>query len=80
MRVCRSVARALLPTSPLLYAIAALWLLLWTMVGLIETALAHSHPRVPLWHPIAIVLISDSRGGYLARVGDCERDASSVRR
>jgi hypothetical protein len=42
----------------LLYAIAALWLLLWTMVGLIETAPLIHHPRVPLWHPIVIVLIS----------------------
>jgi hypothetical protein len=58
------------PTSrrpPLLYGIAALWLLLWTMVELTESAILIHNPRVPLWHPLTIVLLSSAVvGAWLA--------------
>ena len=45
-------------SAPLLATVAVLWLLLWTLIGLTETApLIHAR-GVPLWHPIAIVMIS----------------------
>jgi hypothetical protein len=44
--------------SPLLRALAAMWLLLWSLIGLVETAPLIHHPRVPIWHPVVIVLIS----------------------
>ena len=45
--------------SSLLYGIAVLWLLLWTMVALIETGPRVLHdPRVPHWHSIVLCLIS----------------------
>jgi hypothetical protein len=44
--------------SPLQYAIAGLWLLLWTMVALVEVAALFHDPRVPHWHPATVVLIS----------------------
>ena len=44
--------------SPLLYGIAALWLLLWTMVALMEFGPSLHDPRVPHWQPIVNILIS----------------------
>ncbi|HTL91264.1 MAG TPA: histidine kinase [Steroidobacteraceae bacterium] len=44
--------------SPLLYGLAALWLLLWTLVALVEVATLIHNPRVPHWHPAVIVLAS----------------------
>ena len=44
--------------SPLLYGVAVLWLLLWTMIALVEIAALLHSSRVPLWHPLVIVLIS----------------------
>jgi histidine kinase len=44
--------------SPLVYALAALWLVLWTLVCLVEIASLLHDPRVPSWHPWVIVAIS----------------------
>jgi hypothetical protein len=44
--------------SPLLYGIAVLWLLVWTLVSLVEVAALLHTPRVPRLHPIGIILIS----------------------
>ncbi len=53
--------------SPLLYALAALWLLLWTLLCLTEVANLIHNPRVPHWHPFTIALISTGVvGGWLA--------------
>jgi len=53
--------------SPLLHALAALWLLLWTLLCLTEVANLIHDPRVPHWHPFTIALISTGvLGGWLA--------------
>ena len=45
--------------SPLLYGIAVLWWLLWTMVALIEAGPRVLHdPRVPHWHTLVVILLS----------------------
>jgi hypothetical protein len=44
--------------SPLIYALAALWLLLWSLICLVEVAASLHDPRVPHWHPLVIVAIS----------------------
>jgi sensor histidine kinase YesM len=44
----------------LLVAVTVLWLMLWSLVGLTETAPLIHNPRVPLWHPIVIALIGTS--------------------
>jgi hypothetical protein len=44
--------------SPLLYGIAVLWLLVWTIVSLVEVAALLHDPRVPRLHPTTIILIS----------------------
>ena len=49
--------------SPLLYAIAALWLLLWALIALVEVAALLHTPRVPQWHPLVVVLDSTAVGG-----------------
>jgi signal transduction histidine kinase len=55
--------------SPLLYGIAVLWLLLWTMVALVEVARLLHSPGVPRWHPFVIILISPAVvGSWLAWV------------
>ena len=52
---------------PLLYALAALWLLLWMMIAMVEVAILFHTPRVPHWHPISMVLISTGMvAGWLA--------------
>jgi two-component system LytT family sensor kinase len=49
--------------SPLLYGVAVLWLLLWTMVATIEVARLIHDPRVPRWHTATIILISPAMAG-----------------
>jgi two-component system LytT family sensor kinase len=53
--------------SPLLLGIAALWLLLWTMVNLVEFARYLHTAHVPTWHPIVVILIPPAIvGSWLA--------------
>ncbi len=42
--------------SSLPYALAALWLLLWTLLSLTEVAILVHSRGIPLWHPILIAL------------------------
>ncbi len=51
------VSRSLTSGRTLLVTVAILWLMLWSLVGLTETAPLLHNPRVPLWHPIVIALI-----------------------
>lgn len=53
--------------SPLLYGLAVLWLLLWTMVATIEVARLIHDPGVPRWHTATIILMSPAiAGAWLA--------------
>src|SRR5262249_4516800 len=42
----------------LLATLAIIWLALWSLLGLVETAPLLHHPRVPLWHALLIVFTS----------------------
>jgi hypothetical protein len=44
--------------SPLLYGIALLWLLSWTLVAIVEFARWLHAPGIPRWQPFVVILIS----------------------
>ena len=53
--------------SPLFYGVAVLWLLLWTMLAMIEVARLIHDPHVPRWHTSGVILISPAvAGAWLA--------------
>ena len=49
--------------TPLLLGLAAVWLLLWTLLSLTEVAVLIHSPRVPLWHALAIALVPPAVAG-----------------
>jgi LytS/YehU family sensor histidine kinase len=62
-----TLTHAAIRRSPLLYALAAMWLLVWMLLALVEVASLLHHPRVPLWRPLTLVFISTAVvGGWLA--------------